>query len=145
MGPLLTHVAFYVSDLEKSLSFYSLLGFSYAYDLKKEDGSLWLVYLHNDSRQFVELFPRAEPRQNPTEGSFFHFCLRVEDIRAFGERLLAAGVTLYRGAPVRNQPLTDPAKIPKIACGSYAFFIRDPDGNAIEIMEYTPESRQLRF
>jgi catechol 2,3-dioxygenase-like lactoylglutathione lyase family enzyme len=47
-----------------------------------------------------------------------HFCLEVDDIEAWRQRLEEAGVETSDQAPIRNRP---------------RFFCRDPFGNLIEL------------
>ena len=50
-----------------------------------------------------------------------HFCLHVSDIAAARDHVIARGI-----------PLDETVKIP----GADRFFIRDPDGNRIEILQW---------
>ena len=145
MCPEIIHAAMKVKDLEASIKFYSLLGFKYAYDLKKDDGSIWLVYLANEHHQFIELFPGRDGGDKAVNQSYFHICYKVTGIAEFAHMLQDNGVTLFNGPAWVNNPWTTPYVPTKAKCNSYAFFIQDPDGNDIEVMEYTPESMQLAY
>lgn len=96
-------------------------------------GQPWFVYLRMTDTQLLELFYADEsfdPRCNKN-CSYRHLSLEVEDIEGAKRSLLDAGVTLktdiYMGA---DQTKT--------------LWITDPEGNEIELMEYTPDSLQLR-
>lgn len=156
----LAHVCFNVSDMEKALAFYREgLGFTVVYELtygdvlarvKADAGNLpadvdegairfltanqhnpWSVYLKVAPGQFMELFyapPGAESISDLAHRvGFQHFCLEVDDIDAAHIELIARGIAPE--APPRVGP--DHAK---------QFWIVDPDGNRVEIMQYTPAS-----
>jgi lactoylglutathione lyase len=59
-----------------------------------------------------------------------HFCLEIEGIDAFRDRLMARGVAVTEIAVGMD--------------GSKQCWIKDPDGNSIELMEYTPVSLQIQ-
>ncbi|MDD4849737.1 MAG: VOC family protein [Gemmiger sp.] len=114
-------------------------------------GEIWIVYLEVAPRQFVELFNLPYHGENDTQNEgFHHFCLRVEDIVAAARELEAKGVPLYNGPRWLNAPFTSPYPENPIAegcqgqCGSLAFYIQDPEGNEIEIMQYTTDSLQVK-
>jgi lactoylglutathione lyase/glyoxylase I family protein len=146
MNPKIIHAAYRVKDLNRSMEFYKKLGFNYAYDIKRDDGSVWLAYLANDAHQFIELFPGREGPDKATNETFFHVCYLVEGIQELGRRLQDEGITLYQGPAYLNNIAPVPFIGDQLAkCNSRAFFLIDPDGNDIEIMEYTPESLQLGY
>lgn len=139
------HCAFSTGNYERSLDFYcNKLGFINEYSLYNEDGSVWLTYLRfKDS--YVELFP---VKGNPArlEGqAYHHMCLLVEDIEAAANELHSKGVTIWNGPSFLGLKAEIPFKASPVKCGSYAFYIDDPDGNYIEIMQYTENSRQLDY
>lgn len=145
MNASIIHIAIRTKDYEKSLDFYcNKLGFKFLYSLYKDDKSLWLTYLKNENGQFIELFPEPD-MEISKNGSFFHFCLLVDDIEKAAHELQEKGVELWNGPSF----LQDKTQIPYVAtaakCGSYAFFIDDPDGNSIEVMQYTSESMQINI
>ncbi len=126
------HAAFAAHDLDASLAFYAKLGIHEAFRLHREDGSLMLVYLHVAGDRFVEVFPGGPPPDPQRKGSFMHLCLVVDDMRATVDGLRAAGITIDRD----------------IATGldhNFQAWIRDPDGNAIELMQLVEESPQRRI
>jgi catechol 2,3-dioxygenase-like lactoylglutathione lyase family enzyme len=126
------HVAFRITDLRRALDFYcGALGFREAFRLDREgEPSPWIVYLHVAPGQFVELFPGAEGDVVPRgRTGYDHYCLIVDDLRATLREL--AG----RGLDVTGEPILG-------LDGNWQYWIRDPDGNAIELMEITPGSPQ---
>lgn len=125
-----SHAAFRVSDLERSLAFYrDVLGFREAFRLHREDGTVGLVYLRVGPNQFLELFPSRDPL-TPSEGtSYAHLCLEVDDMHRTLAELRA------RGLPVTGEPRRGQDK-------NLQYWISDPDGNRIELMELAPDSPQ---
>ena len=75
----ISHVAFYVSDLPKAISFWhDFLGYDEMYDLKKPDGSdVRIAFIKLNDRQHVELF--NEPPRIP-HNMLSHVCFSVDDI-----------------------------------------------------------------
>ncbi len=128
------HPAIRVSDLEKSLAFYTgVLGLREAFRLPQPNGQVGAVYLYVAHNQFVELFPGGEPGPRPTfeQTGYQHLCYVVEDARAAMEEMRA------KGAPIDGNFRIGTAKCP-------LFMTHDPDGNTIEIMELPPESLQAQ-
>lgn len=124
------HVALRVSDVERSLRFYrDQLGLEEAFRIER-DGSLWLVYVKLPDGTFVELFPGYEGRAHLDEGKVgvAHVCLLVDDAVETAEALRARGVE------------TD--EVRKGRSGCLQFFVADPDGHRIELMEILPDSLQ---
>ena len=131
----LGHTAFAARDVEKTLGFYALLGVREAFRLHHDDGSLMLVYLHVAGDRFVEVFPGGPPPDPNRAQSFMHICLLTEDIHAVCEHLRTEGATLDR------EPLVG-------LDGNWQAWVKDPDGNAIELMqlsEHSPQRKAARF
>ena len=148
----LAHLAFKVSNIDRSLDFYcGKLGlrqvFSITYgqlmegvgreipSLKGRENELWLTYIEFAPRQFVELFTAVPGMErgvcDDNHIGYLHFALEVEDIHAAKAELEAAGVEITSG------PSFGPEK-------TWQMWVADPDGNRFEMMQYTPESWQLR-
>ncbi len=125
----LAHVCFTVSDLAGAEAFYrDTLGFQRAFDFTRDDGTRFGTYLKAGARCFIELF--EGDHTEPTQGqSFRHICLEVDDIEAAVAGLRARGVDV-----------TDPAMG---GDGSWQAWMADPDGNRIELHQYTDQSKQL--
>jgi lactoylglutathione lyase len=127
------HVAFRITDLDRALDFYCrTLGFREAFRLERDgEPSPWIVYLHLAPGQFIELFPGGEGEVAPRgrAAGYNHYCLVVDDMRATLTELRARGLTA-EGDPVLGMD------------GNWQFWLRDPDGNAIELMQISPDSPQ---
>ena len=125
----LGHLAFAVHDVDRSLAFYTSLGLHEAFRLDHEDGSLKLVYLHVAGDRFIEIFPNGPAPDPQLQGSFIHMCLVVDDLQA-----TVAGF--------RNEDVTIEQE-PKVGLDHNAqAWIRDPDGNSIELMQLAETSPQ---
>ncbi len=143
----LGHPAFLCNHMERTLEFYTKkLGFREAFSLKHEDGSMWLTYVQIAPGQFVELFHTPYPSSNQTKArSFHHFCIEVDDMAATIAMLKERGVDVYCG-PVdggRLMEVPNPNHKPGM-CGTLCAFIRDPEGNDIELQQFTDRSLQLK-
>ncbi len=125
------HVAFRVTDLQKALHFYcDILGLREAFRLDREgEPSPWIVYLQIAPGHFIELFPGSEKvgPQPGRDAGYNHFCLLVDDIHATVRELGE------RGLPINGQPTRG-------LDNNFQFWIADPDGNRIELMQINPES-----
>jgi lactoylglutathione lyase len=126
----LGHVAFRVNDLERSLAFYSKLGFPEFLRLTQEDGRPWIAYLRVTDELYLELFPGGDGGKavGPEHTGVHHLCLTTDDIEKTAEHLESVGIPA-------SAPLV-PSK--RGVDGNRGMWITDPDGNRIEIMEMAP-------
>ena len=130
----LGHVAIKVTDLERSLDYYvNKLGFPEMLRLKKDDGSVWLVYLRITDDQYLEVFPGAENDRAPgwDANGLNHVCLTVDDIEPVLAAIAAAGISLL--LPLKTA-----------IDGNRQAWLEDPDGNRIELMEMAADSLQYK-
>ncbi|HEY7499442.1 MAG TPA: VOC family protein [Vicinamibacterales bacterium] len=122
------HMAVFVSDLQKARSFYQgLLGYEEPFTLPKEDGSIDIAFVKINDRQWIELFNR------PTEGEgqLSHIAIYTDDADRMRDYLASRDVKV-------------PEKVGKGRTGNKNFTVRDPDGHAVEIVEYQPDSWTAR-
>jgi catechol 2,3-dioxygenase-like lactoylglutathione lyase family enzyme len=135
----LSHVGVAVSNLETALHFYrDLLGLPEAFRVKGPDGStLWVMLRINDNN-FVELFQAkgTQPQSATKQTSVLHWGIYVKNLQATLHALQARGYALpadafKQAAEVRRD-------------GSVLCFIKDPDGNPIEVGQVTPGSLQAK-
>src|SRR5712691_3219848 len=121
----LAHIGIRVHDLERSVRFYALLGFT------KTAGPIGpepVAILDHPSGVELNLVLNAPNANEPNilmdvpekHPDITHFALLCPDIIAAKERLEAAGIPLS-GGPVRFGP------------GAQGIFVRDPDRNVIEL------------
>jgi catechol 2,3-dioxygenase-like lactoylglutathione lyase family enzyme len=129
------HVAINAKDIDKSLDFYKrVLGLPEAFRVPNADGSLWMVYLKTGPDDFIEIFARAAkaaPRTNDDEG-MKHYCLWVDSLDTTLKDIESRGVAI------------DYSKVRTGRSGCRQYFVADPDGVLIELMELMPDSMQAR-
>ena len=120
----LSHMALYVHDIDKSRAFYKdFLGFAEPYSLTNKDGSLHLTWIKINDRQTIELFPE----QATNTDRLYHVALETDDAVGMRDYLAAHGVKV-------------PDKVGKGKIGNLNYFIKDPDGHIVEIVQYAPDS-----
>jgi len=125
----LAHVCFTVADLEASVAFYrDVLGLVPAFEFINDRGEKFGQYLHAGGRTFLELFQGERVEPAGERQSYRHLCLEVDDLRA------TAGALRRRGAEV--------SEVTAGSDHSLQAWLRDPDGNRIELHEYTADSKQ---
>ncbi len=124
----LAHVCYTVSNLDASIDFYcSKLGMTEAFPFLKEDGTRFGVYIHAGGRNFIELFT-GDLGDKADAQSYRHLCLEADDLEATVTELRARGVEV-----------TD---VVIGSDGTPQSWLEDPDGNRIELHQYTPQSKQ---
>ncbi|GLG01552.1 lactoylglutathione lyase [Alicyclobacillus hesperidum subsp. aegles] len=126
------HVALTVEDMEASLRFYcDVLGCHRAFDIHREDGTPWIVYLRCPDGRFIELFygGSVKTHSSPDRIGFAHLCFEVDDIQQVAEALRD------KGAPLDVAPKQGLDK-------NWQCWSHDPDGNPIEFMQLDPASPQ---
>ena len=132
----ISHAAFVVKDMEKTVSFYeNTLGFKKAFDIPKpENGEPWIVYLYGGNDQFIELFygGKEEIPYKFENIGFFHMCVAVDDIQEAWKKVLETG------APQDDAPKQG-------ADYNWQCWTHDPDGMKIEIMQLDEKSPQMQF
>ena len=124
----IAHVAFHVTDIEKSRAFYKdFLGFAEPFRLDNPDGSLSLTFIKINDRQYLELFPGLEPGAD----RLHHVAFETDNAERMRAYLASRGVKV-------------PDRVPKGRIGNLNFNITDPDGHTIEIVEYAPDGWSMR-
>ncbi|HLO15671.1 MAG TPA: VOC family protein [Anaerolineales bacterium] len=134
----LAHLNFVTNDLSRTIDFYvNKLGLSVKFTLNNKEGEPFGYYFACGDTTFLEFFDQAMAAEmwggkveEPNIGTRYrHFCLEVTGLEGFCEKLKSKGVP-----------------VSPISLGmdnSRQAWIADPDGNAIELMEYGPASLQL--
>ena len=126
----IAHTAYFVKDMKASLDFYcNKLGMELAFSIPDDNGKPWIEYLKVADGQFVELFYADGETEN--KGSYSHLCLQVDDCKAAVADFIAAGVTMD-SMPCQGKDF------------NWQAWVKDPDGNRIEIMQIVPESPQAK-
>ena len=130
----LSHIAIRTSNILNSVRFYTeVLGLREAFRMYGEDGALSTVYIYIAPSQYLELFPNGTQRGETERDAIgmCHICLETEDVE-----------TAYETVKSKGGPLDSDIRWGKSRCRM--FWTHDPDGNALEIMELTPESLQAQ-
>jgi catechol 2,3-dioxygenase-like lactoylglutathione lyase family enzyme len=135
----LAHINLFSDQPKAMVDFYvTKLGLKIAFTLDDDKGTAFGWYVGCGKMTFIEIFDQAgavrqwggrvEALQH---GNMYrHLCFEVKDLAAYRAVLIRRGVA-----------------ISQITIGmdnSKQAWIKDPDGNDIELMEYTPASFQLR-
>lgn len=124
----LAHICFTAADLDASIAFYQdKLGFSHAFDFINDEGKRFGVYLHIGERNFIELF-EGKLGQSAKGQAYRHCCLEVDDINATAAELRSRGVEV--------------TEVKMGGDNSWQAWLTDPDGNRIELHQYTEKSQQ---
>src|SRR3954447_22721586 len=119
----LSHIALYAHDLEKTRAFYKdFLGFAEPYSLPNADGTLHLTWIKINDRQTIELFPEKEAGSD----RLYHIALETDDAVAMRDYLAAHGVKV-------------PDKVGTGKIGNQNYFINDPDGHIVEVVQYADD------
>jgi lactoylglutathione lyase len=124
--PKIIHTMIRVLDLDKSLKFYEqVLGLKPAHQLDFPDFEL--VYLRNAENDFEIELTLNKGREEPyTHGTGYgHVAVVVDDVTAEHARLQGLG---YEPAPVKEFKRGEELL-------ARFFFIQDPDGYKIEVLE----------
>jgi catechol 2,3-dioxygenase-like lactoylglutathione lyase family enzyme len=124
----LSHAAFYVNDLAKARAFYKdFLGFAEPFSRPRKNGEV--VWIKINDHQTVELF--YDPEIARDADRLYHIAVETDDTEAMRAYLQSKGVEV-------------PAATAVDQIGNRNFFIKDPNGNTVEIVQYTPEGWTLR-
>ena len=127
----LEHVNLTVSDLDRSIDFYSaLFGFRIRWRGRTSGGS---PAAHvGDDRQYIALFEASRPgeleERDYISVGFNHFGIVVDDLDAMKSRLASLGVVVHGEADY------EPGR---------RFYFCDPDGFEIEFVEYQTAEKEL--
>jgi glyoxylase I family protein len=145
----LNHVCFTVSDLERSIGFWThLLGSGTASRVEYTDPHDQAVTgypgLHISAAYFdlpggtqLELFQYHEPPTVPAPSSETyvagnaHLGIVVDDLDDAYSRLQGTGATFRSDGPVRIEGGAH--------AGARSMYVRDPDGITIEVLEFPPD------
>jgi lactoylglutathione lyase/glyoxylase I family protein len=119
----LAHICLQTKDVRRSIAFYrDGLGFPVAFTFTK-NGKVAGAYFALGNRSFLEVF------EEPNPCGITHFCLETNDMDAFIAAAAAKGIEC------------SPKKLG--ADHSWQTWLRDPDGHAFEVHQYTDRSMQF--
>ncbi len=135
----LAHLCFFSDQVDQMVNFYrDILGLPVKFTMSTDDGEVFGYYFDCGNTSFIEVFDQTLAvkqwggRVQALEpgSKYRHFCLEVTGMEEFKKKLESRGVQVSRDSVGMDN--------------SRQAWIEDPDGNAIELMEYTAESLQLR-
>lgn len=118
------HTCLNVSELDKSIEFYThLIGLRLVSRRDVKQNNAEIAFLQDESGAAIEL-THWRDKKNLVEGdNFDHIALAVNDVRRTIDELKANGVT------IAMEPFSLSGSSSNIA------FIKDPDGNWLELIE----------
>ena len=136
----LAHLCLRTEQFPEMIAFYrDTLGLPIKFGLKDDEGTTFGYYFDLGNQTFIEIFDHqgaarqwsglTNPLERPPVTHYSHFCFESDDLQKLKHEWESKGV-----------------KCTDIKMGldsSYQMWISDPDGNAIEVMQYTPQSLQL--
>jgi lactoylglutathione lyase len=134
----LAHLCLITNDLDRLVAFYrDALGLKVKFRFAAADGAIFGAYAEVGDSTFVEFFDqKLSARQwggntDPLVAGnrYGHLCLEVTGLADFRDALLARGVSV--------------GELRTGMDASLQAWLADPDGNRIELMEYTHRSAQL--
>jgi len=118
----IAHVAFRVTDVQKSRDFYRTLGFEQSFEFA-DPGKPPVSYIKINDHQFIELYGRAEDSL-PT--GLLHVCYEATDIESLWNEYVKRGL--------------HPPHSRKARAGNLLFVLHDPEGQTLEYTQYLPGS-----
>jgi len=121
----IAHIAFRVSDLDRSRDFFRRLGFEESFSLTM-DGKTAEVFVKVNDRQFIELYPRTDETQSL---GWMHVCYEAELLYELNALYVARGL--------------NPSHAIKGGAGNLLFSLKDPEGRVVEFTQYLPGSRHF--
>lgn len=122
------HVCFLVEDKEKEVDFYcNRLGLKRMFEQSFPNTEVSAIYVRIAPGQFLELIGNI-PQGEKSKSGFGHLCLHVEDIYAAHGELTEKGLA--------------PTAVEMGASPCLKFYLDDPEGNTLEIMQLLPDSLQ---
>jgi len=137
------HAAISTPDLDRCVDFYTKIvgcekAWSFGWEKGSEEADAMTGLPDSAARatmlklgdSFLEIFEFSSPTPRPgklrrpvCDHGITHICLQVQELHKEYERLKAAGVEFH------SPPLTQDS--------GYVVYGRDPDGNVIELIEFT--------
>lgn len=121
----ISHVAYFTTDLNKTIAFWhDLFGFDEYFHINKPGSDqVRIAFIKINDHQHVELFNEASP---DPPNMMSHLCFTVSNVEQMRAYLRSKGFAVKPG----NGSTTK--------AGDYAFEIKDPDGTLIEFVQSLP-------
>lgn len=119
----LAHICLQVADIQRTLAFYrDGIGLPVQF-LFRRRGVVLGAYFSLGQRSFIEAFQVERPV------GITHFCIESDDLDGFIAGCTARGIACSAKTLGRDH--------------AWQTWLRDPDGHAFEVHQYTPQSMQL--
>ncbi|HXK02226.1 MAG TPA: VOC family protein [Verrucomicrobiae bacterium] len=118
-------------SLDEARKFYSgVLGYDEVFRHKRAiAGAAEIAVFKVNDRQYIELAPTLEKE---SDDKLIQIGFETADARKLRDYLASRGVGV-------------PARVSKDSDGNYSFVVKDPEGHAVEFVEYTKGSLQSRY
>lgn len=135
----LSHLCLMTNDLPRQIAFYrDLLGLTVQFRFVNAGGEEFGVYLGCGDTTFIEIFDQVlaakqwggDGKPLSAGNQYSHYCLEVTGLDDLRVTLATRGVTVGPTSEGMDH--------------SRQAWLSDPDGNRIELMEFTHRSRQLQ-
>ena len=134
----IAHISVRVKDLNAARHFYGdLFGYQEAFTIRKDHSAVvqgglpqdqvYAVFFKVNNRQYIEVLPETSPDQPRYVGA------AIETDNAEGMRVY-----------LRSIGFSVPDKVERTPTHDLAFPVKDPDGNAYEILQYAPQSLSVQ-
>ena len=126
------HIALSVSNLERSIEFYSSFGFNRVGGWKPDDATLEIVNLRNGN-MLLELFCYTSSKPLPEHSKDLWQDLPVVGVKHFGLQVASIDEAKRdlqaKGLDILHEDINEDRS------GANYFFVKDPDGILVEIIE----------
>ena len=118
------HTMIRVKDAEKSVKFYTeLLGMNRTGEVRLDDCTLYYLSDEDGQTQIELTYNDETPKEGYENGNAFgHFAFETKSMEEFSEKMNKFGYKYFY----------EPFFMPEV--NMYVAFLKDPDGNEIEIM-----------
>ena len=121
------HAAFFTKDLDNTRAYFKeFLGYDEPIVMPDKKGRIAFTVIKINDRQFVELFPEREVGGK----RMYHFAVETDDAEAMRLYLKSKGCEVPDETPVGRT-------------GNRNYFVKDPNGNICEIVQYMPDGRTV--
>ena len=125
------HISLSVTNIANSLKFYEILGFKEVLRWKADDESLEIAHLKLNNA-YLELFCYVKPHPAPSTMDSLETDLKVIGTRHFG--LKVKSISEAKEHIIKNN-IADSIEVKHGRTGIDYFFIKDPDGIFVEIVQ----------
>ena len=126
------HVSLSVKDLEKSVAFYETFGFEFIKEYESDDKDLKLVLMKSKSGMYIDMFRYTNYTDIPASSLKLETDLPIVGTKHMGLRV--KNLDEAKAFVIENELASD-VTINEGRLGRRYFFIQDPNGILVEIIE----------